>query len=176
MTACFMVKLSNEVRACAASGQILHNAGAGGLVFSCCVGVNVTRGGRRGIKNGATRAPSSASSAGLLFGRDFLVGRGGGRRDSVGLHQRRLGLGDLHRQAFQMVQRLRQLEVVAAAVFQRLAVLFHRHHAQLVFQLVAVALGAFLRAVVAEVLVEVGLARAQGVQAVAVGILVDQQV
>jgi hypothetical protein len=44
------------------------------------------------------------------------------RSFDVGLHHHRFRPWQLHRQAFQVVQRLLQLEVVAAAVFQRLAV------------------------------------------------------
>jgi hypothetical protein len=70
-----------------------------------------------------------------------------------------------------VVQRLLQLEVVAAAVFQRLAVFLQRDDAQLFFQFVALGLFAFLLAVVARCL-SGRLRGARSVQAVAVGVFI----
>ncbi len=83
-----------------------------------------------------------------------------------------VGLGQLHRLPLEVLERLLQLEVVGAAVFERLAVAFCRQQPHLFFDFVVAGLGVFLVAVVGQVLFQIGFAHAQALERIAIGILV----
>jgi len=77
-----------------------------------------------------------------------------------------------------MIERLRQLEVFLAAVFERLALFLERSEALLLLQFVddVRTVASILVFVIREVLLKIGLAQAQPVQAIAIGVLIDQQI